>query len=111
MKNGSGFMKNKLNIIKNIILITAIVLYSYLIFIGRNQYIFNVSCVKCIIYMILVSLFIFIYGLVDNTKKTYNTNIIIYIILYYRRLENEETADWKPDVKRLGGTGAYGRHL
>lgn len=92
-------MKNKLNIIKNIILITAIVLYSYLIFIGRNQYIFNVSYVKCIIYMILVSLFIFIYGLVDNAKKTYNTNIIIYIILYFLLLISVTFYIGRTDIK------------
>ena len=42
-------MKNKINFIKNLILIISISIYIYLVFIGRNQYIYNVSYIKIIL--------------------------------------------------------------
>lgn len=70
------------NIFKNIILITSMLIYFYLSLVGRNQYIFGMSYLKCILFMLLVSLFIFIYGILENREKTYKTNINTYIMLY-----------------------------
>lgn len=92
-------MKNKIYIFKNIVLVITIILFFYLIFIGRNQYIFNMSYKKCVIYMILVSLFIYNFGLVDNTKNTYNKNIIIYIILYFILLVSVTFYIGRTDIK------------
>ena len=76
-------MKEKINIFKNGILIISLLIYSYLIFIGRNQYIFNMSYMKCIIFILFLFLFIYLYGIVKNNKKTYKTNVNIYILLYF----------------------------
>ena len=40
------------------------------------------SYLKCISYMLLVSLSIYLFGLIENKEKSYKENIIIYIILF-----------------------------
>ena len=76
-------MKNKICFLKNIILFVSVLIYFYLIFIGRNQYIFNITYAKCILFMLLVCLLIYAYGIVENKNKTYQANINLYIILYF----------------------------
>ena len=76
-------MDKKIEIIKNTILILSFILYFYVVFIGRNQYIYNISYTKCIVFMILMSSFIFDYGIIMNNDKTYKSNIIMYIIFFY----------------------------
>ena len=73
-------MKEKIS--KNIIIVLNIVLFFYLVFIGINQYLYEMDYIKCIIFMILNSIFIFTYGILKNNNKTYNYNIIIYIVLF-----------------------------
>ena len=75
-------MNKKIIIAKYSILIINILIYIYLLFIGRNQYLYNISYFKCILFMILTSLFIYISGLVLKSEKEYKLNIIIYIMLY-----------------------------
>ena len=75
-------MKGKESIIKNIVIILNIVLFFYLVFIGINQYIYEMDYIKCIIFMLLNSIFIFTYGILINNDKTYNSNINIYICLF-----------------------------
>ena len=75
-------MKKRINLLKNIILIISILIYSYLIFIGRNQYIFHMTYKKCIIYILLITIFIYLYGITKNNNQTYKNNINTYILLY-----------------------------
>ena len=75
-------MKEKESIIKNIVIILNIVLFFYLVFIGINQYIYEMDYIKCIIFMMINSIFIFIYEILKNNDKTYNSNINIYICLF-----------------------------
>lgn len=75
-------MKEKINTFKNILLIISLLIYSYLVFIGGNQYIFNMSYTKCILFVLIVCLLIYIYGTISNKDSTYKTNIRIYILLY-----------------------------
>ena len=70
-------MKNKIKISKLCFLVVSILLYFYLVFHNRNQYLYNMSYLKCISYMLLVSLSIYLFGLIENKE-----NIIIYIILF-----------------------------
>lgn len=72
-----------INIIKNIILIISLLIYSYLVFIGNNRYSYNITYTKSIILTLLISLFVYIYGVIINKEKTYQNNINIYIILYF----------------------------
>lgn len=75
-------MKNKIKISKFCFLVVSILLYFYLVFHNRNQYLYNMSYLKCISYMLLVSLSIYLFGLIENKEKSYKENIIIYIILF-----------------------------
>lgn len=75
-------MKGKINVLKNIILIISLMIYSYLIFFGRNQYLFNMSYSKCILFLVLICLFIYSYGILINKEKTYKKNVILYMIMY-----------------------------
>lgn len=75
-------MKNKIKISKLCFLVVSILLYFYLVFHNRNQYLYNMSYLKCISYMLLVSLPIYLFGLIENKEKSYKENIIIYIILF-----------------------------
>ena len=69
----------KEKIIKNIVLITSILIYCFLI---NNQYYYHFNFLKCIIYSLIVSLFIYTYGILINDKKEYILNVKTYIILY-----------------------------
>lgn len=75
-------MKEKESIIKNIIIVLNIVIFFYLVFIGTNQYIYEMDYIKCIVFMMINSIFIFNYGILKNNDKTYNSNINIYICLF-----------------------------
>lgn len=75
-------MKNKIKISKLCFLVVSILLYFYLVFHNRNRYLYNMSYLKCISYMLLVSLSIYLFGLIENKEKSYKENIIIYIILF-----------------------------
>ena len=75
-------MKNRISIIEKCILIISIISYFYLVFWKRNQYIYNMSYLKCILFMILLSLFIYIYGIVQNKEKAYKSNTILYILFF-----------------------------
>lgn len=75
-------MKNKIKISKFCLVVASILLYFYLVFHNRNQYLYNMSYLKCILYMLLVSLSIYLFGLIENKEKSYKENIIIYTILF-----------------------------
>lgn len=75
-------MKNKIKISKLCLVVISILIYFYLVFHNRNQYLYNMSYLKCILYMLLVSLSIYIFGLIENKEKSYKENIIIYTILF-----------------------------
>ncbi len=70
----------KINIFKYIILIISIITYIYLC---KHQYTFNMTYLKCIIYVLLICLFNYICGIIVNDYNTYKKNIDIYIILYF----------------------------
>jgi len=72
-----------IKITKNIVFILSLMIYLFLMFKGRNQYIYEMSYLKCIIYILLMCLMIYIYGIIRNNEKTYRININIYIILYF----------------------------
>ena len=75
-------MKSKESIIKNIVLIINIILFFYLLYIGMNKYLYDMSYIKCIIFMLLNSIFIFSYGMLKDNNKVYKSNIKIYIGLF-----------------------------
>lgn len=75
-------MKNKIKISKFCLVTLSVLIYIYLVFRNRNQYLYNMSYLKCILYMLLVSLCIYTFGLLENKEKAYKENIIIYIILF-----------------------------
>ena len=76
-------MKNKIVTQRNIILIFSIIIYCFLVFLGRNQYIYDMSYLKCILFMIFNCLYIYTYGMLMNKDEFYNTNINIYILLFF----------------------------
>lgn len=75
-------MKDKSCIFAKIVIIISLILFSYLVFIGRNQFLYNMNYTKCIIFMILICLVIYLYGMVVNKEKIYKKNINGFIILY-----------------------------
>ena len=75
-------MIKKESIIKNTLLVVNIIIFYYLLFVNRNQYLYNMSYLKCIIFMLINVMFLFIYGVLKNDKKKYNMNILVYIFLY-----------------------------
>ena len=75
-------MKKKETIIKNLVICLNIVLFYYLLFVGRNQYLYNMSYLKCIVFIGINSMVIYFYGVLENHPKTYNSNIIMYTVLY-----------------------------
>ncbi len=75
-------MKKKIKLLKFCLVVVSLLMYFYLVFHNRNQYLYNMSYLKCILYMLLVSLSIYIFGLIENKEKFYKENIVIYIILF-----------------------------
>ena len=71
----------KYKTIRNIIFFISSIIF--LIFIFRNQYIYDVSLQKCFIFVLINSIFIFISNLTINEEKTYKASIYLYIILYF----------------------------
>ena len=74
-------MKNKI-ILKNIIVILNIAIYFYLVFWKRNQYVYNMTYFKCILFMIINSVFIYASGVLINKEKEYKSNNTLYIVLF-----------------------------
>ena len=75
-------MEKKESIIKSIILVLNIVVFYYLVFVGRNQYLHEMNYLICVLFMLFNSIFIFCYGILRNNKKTYDSNILLYIFLF-----------------------------
>jgi len=75
-------VKNKENTLKNVLFILNIIIFYYLLYTGRNQYLYGMNYFRCILFMLLNSLSIFFYGILKNDKKSYSQNIIYYIVLY-----------------------------
>lgn len=75
-------MKEKEKIIKNCSIVLNVIIFYYLLFIDRNQYTYDMSYAKCIIFMLINVVFIYFYGILKNQNKTYNSNILIYIVLF-----------------------------
>ena len=75
-------MNTKATIIKNVVIIMNVILFYYLIFVGRNQYIYSMSYIRCVLFMMGNSIFVYSYGLLNNQKKSYSRNVLIYIALY-----------------------------
>lgn len=103
-------MKRRNLILKNIILILSILIYFFLVFIGTNRFIYNISYTKVLIFMLLISLFIYIYGMIDNQRKTYQKNINIYIGLYLILLISLTFFIGRSNIKfySWGNAGNYG---
>lgn len=75
-------MQNRKSVLKNLILILSISVYFFLIFLGRNRFIFNMTYLKCLLFILLMCLVLYTYGMIVNQKKTYQTNHNLYIFLY-----------------------------
>lgn len=75
-------MNKKINLLKKTILILSLIIYSYLVFYGHNRFIYHMNYLKCIIFITIISLIVFILGLIENESKGYRENVNIYIILY-----------------------------
>ncbi len=76
-------MNKKITIIKKLVLILNIFIYIYLVFIGRNQYMYDMSYSRCILFMLLLSLFIYVCGISEDRDKSFKNNINIYLILFF----------------------------
>ena len=75
-------MKKRALVIKNLLFITNIIIFGYLIFIGRNQYLYNMNYFKCILFMLINCLFVYTYGILLNEEKIYKNNVLTYIFLF-----------------------------
>ena len=75
-------MNKRTTLIKYSILIINILIYIYLLFIGVNRFIYHVSFFKCILFMLLISAFVYTSGLLLKKEKEFKINIVIYMILY-----------------------------
>ncbi len=69
-------------IIRDVILIVGLIVYFYFMCIVRKWYFFDMSYLKGIILILLISLMIFSYGIVENKESTYKNNVNLYIALY-----------------------------
>ncbi|PWL70392.1 MAG: hypothetical protein DBY23_04745 [Bacillota bacterium] len=76
-------MEKKFSIIKNAIVTANIILFCYLVFVGRNQYIYDMDYLKCILFMIINCLFIYCYGMLQNKEKVYRSNLSLYTVLFF----------------------------
>lgn len=75
-------MNKKINKIKKVFLILSLIIYAYLVFYRHNRFIYHMNYLKCTIFIVLISIVVFILGLIENESKSYRENINIYIILY-----------------------------
>lgn len=75
-------MNKKLCLIKQIVFVINIIIFVFITLLERNQYLYNMSYTKCILFMIMISSFLYICGIVINDDKTYKNNIIEYIVLF-----------------------------
>lgn len=76
-------MKDKTKILENIFLTISLLFYFYFLFVSTNRFIYNMSYLKSIIFILLISLSIYTYGMLQNKDEVYKTNINKYIILYF----------------------------
>lgn len=76
-------MEKRFMIIKNIVLTINLFIFFFLVCIGRNEYIYDMTYSRCIIFMIINSIFIYTYGIFLNKEEVYKLNILIYILLYF----------------------------
>lgn len=65
---------------KYIVLFINFVIYIVLI---SKQYIFGMSYIKSIIFILINSIFLYIVGIYINKKNIYEENVLIYILLYF----------------------------
>lgn len=75
-------MNKKLFLIKQIVFVINVIIFLFITLVGRNQYLYNMSYTKCILFMIMISSFLYVCGIVINDDKTYKNNIIEYITLF-----------------------------
>ena len=75
-------MNKRIVFIKYSILVINIFIYIYLVFIGINRFIYHISYYKCVLFLLLISLFVYTSSLLLKKEKDYKINIVIYIILY-----------------------------
>ena len=64
------------------LLISFFISYFFVLFNPRTKFLFNMTYLKAIILFISLFFFLFSYGIYKNNLKTYNKNIICYIIFY-----------------------------
>lgn len=76
-------MKDKVKILENIFLVISLLFYGYFLFVGTNRFIYNMSYAKSIIFILLICLTIYTYGIYNNKDEVYKANINKYIILYF----------------------------
>ena len=76
-------MEKRFIVIKNIVLTINLFIFFFLVCIGRNEYIYDMTYSRCIIFMIINSIFIYTYGIFLNKEEVYKSNILIYILLYF----------------------------
>ena len=74
-------MEKNYRLISLITFIVNIIIFG--IFINRNQYIYDVSLFKCVLFTITNVIFIFCTGIAINQESTYKANIKKYIIFYF----------------------------
>lgn len=76
------FLKNKVDEIKNLIVILTLSSYIYAVLFYNGEFIYDMNYIKCVVIFLSVSLLIFMHGIIRNKEDVYRKNIIIYIILY-----------------------------
>lgn len=76
------FLKNKINDVKNLIVILTLSSYIYAVLFYNGEFIYDMNYIKCVVIFLSMALLIFVYGTIRNKEDVYQKNIIIYIILY-----------------------------
>ena len=76
-------MKRFVSISRIFLLVLGILLYYFFVFKGINGwYYFDMSYLKCVIYMLLLCLILFSSSIFKNEERTYKNSINLYIILF-----------------------------
>ena len=75
-------MKNKIFIIRNLVIAVNIIIYFYVTFFGNNQYIYDMTYLKSVLFMIINAIFIYVSGITLDEEKIYKQNISLYIMLF-----------------------------
>lgn len=76
-------MEKRNKAFKNIILVLSLLSYFYLVFWNINWLIYDMTYIKCIIFILLICLFLYSYGILKKDDKTYKSNVNIYLFLYF----------------------------